>query len=93
MPVTYGTYEKQLKLLPLTLHASGGASVVVRFGYVGEDGEFSPTTEQTFAIDAENVEKILGAQPTPGLSRRDDLSFAIYTHLVTHGLVAAGSIS
>lgn len=93
MPVTYGTYEKQLKLLPLTLHATGGATVAVRFGYVGEDGEFSPTTEQSFSIDAENVAFILDAEPTAGLTRRDDLSFAIYTYLVSNGLVAAGSIS
>ena len=93
MPVTYGNYEKQLKLLPLTLHATGGASVVVRFGFVGADGEFTPTTEQTFSIDEVNVAMILDVQPRAGLSRRDDLSLAIYTYLVTNGLVAAGTIS
>ena len=93
MPVTYGTFQKQLKLLPLTLHATGGATVAVRFGYVGDDGEFNATTEQAFSIDAENVALILDAQPTVGLTRRDDLSLAIYTYLVTNGLVAVGSIS
>jgi hypothetical protein len=51
MPITYGSFVKQMKLLPLTLSADGGATVVVRFGYVGEDGSFSPATESTFAFD------------------------------------------
>lgn len=93
MPITYGPYTRQLKLLPLTLHAGGGATVVVRFGYVGEDGIFVGSTEQTFAFDESVASGILDAQPSAGLSRRDDLSLAIYTYLVTSGLIEAGDIS
>lgn len=93
MPVSYGNYQKQLKLLPLTLYDSGGASIVVRCGFVGDDGIFNPTSEQTFSIDAASVSSILDSQPVTGLSRRDDLSLAVYQYLVTNGLVAAGTIS
>lgn len=93
MPISYGNYTKQMKLLPLTLAADGGASVWVRFGYVGEDGQFQATTEQQFMFSAETVASILDSDPTPGLSRRDDLSFAIYTYLVNNNLIPAGTIT
>lgn len=94
MPVSYGTYQKQMKLLPLTLHAGGEATVVVRFGFVAEgSNEFTATTEQTFNISADIVSSILDTAPTAGLTRRDDLSLAIYTYLVTNGLIEAGTIS
>ncbi len=93
MPIQYGTYTKQLKLLPLTLDAEGGASCTARFGFVGEDGIFNCTEGNTFTFTPEEVSEILDAPPTEGLSRRDDLSFAIYTKLVTKGLVELGTIS
>lgn len=93
MPVTYGMFQKQLKLLPLTLHADGRASVTVRFGYVGEDGVFSANTEQVIEVDAVGVGQILDAPPTPGLSRRDDLSYSVYVYLVSKGLIEAGEVS
>lgn len=93
MPVTYGTYQKQMKLLPLTLNDDGSASVVVRYGFVDETGIFDPVTAQTFNILPADVSTVLDAAPTAGLSRRDDLSFAIYTYLVTSGLIAQGTIS
>lgn len=93
MPVTYGAYTKQLKLLPLTLQADGAATVVVRYGYVGESGVFEAATERTIPIVAADVSAILDAPPTPGLSRRNDLSLAVYTHLVQMGVIEAGEIS
>lgn len=93
MPVTYGTYTKQLKLLPLTLQADGYASIVVRWGYVGDDDVFNETSMSTFIIQPADVNLILDAPPTPGLTRRDDLSLAVYQYLVTNGLVEAGAIS
>lgn len=93
MPITYGGYTKVMKLLPLTLYADGGASVTVRFGYVGVDSVFNPSTESTFAFSPEVVSSILDAPPTPGLSRRDDLSFAIYQYLVAIGSIPAGEIT
>lgn len=93
MPITYGSFQKQLKLLPLVLHDNGKATIAVRFGFVGEDGVFTATTNQSFDMEADIVSSILDAPPTPGMTRRDDLSFAIYQYLVTHGLVEAGDIS
>lgn len=93
MPVTYGTFTKQLKLLPLVLQADGGANVTVRYGYVGDDGIFTASTEQQFQIEPEQVVKILDDKPIHSLSRRDDLSLAIYGYLVKTGLVEPGQIS
>jgi len=93
MPVTYGTFVKQLKLLPLTLTADGRATVAVRFGYVGSDGVFTAHEERAFQIDAAGVSEILDAAPTPGMTRRDDLSYAVYGYLVTHGLIEPGDIT
>jgi hypothetical protein len=93
MPVTYGSFTKQLKLLPLTIFPDDRASVSVRFGYVGESGVFEPMTEQVIQIAPEGVREILDAPPTMGLSRRDDLSYAVYGYLVRNGLIEAGHIS
>ncbi len=93
MPITYGAFTKQMKLLPLTLLADGGALVTVRFGYVGDDGIFQSSTESQFNFTAEVVSQILDAKPIEGLTRRDDLSFAIYSYLVSNDLIPAGTIS
>ena len=92
MPIQYGTYTKQLKLLPLSLLDDGSATVTVRFGY-SSNGSFEAATTQVFYMPAEAVEAVLDAEPVGGLTRRDDLSLAIYQYLVTNGLVEAGEIS
>lgn len=92
MPISYGVFEKQLKLLPLILYADGSASIAVRFGYV-DNNEFTPTTEKTFNISPIDVSSILDTIPTPTLTRRNDLALAVYTYLVTHGLVEPGIVS
>lgn len=93
MPITYGNFTKQLKLLPITLHPDGGATVSVRYGFVGEDNVWTPAEERQINLQAAAVASILDQQPTAGLSRHDDLAAAVYTHLVTNGLVPAGEIS
>lgn len=93
MPITYGQFTRQLKALPLTLHADGTATLTVRFAFVGDDGVFAPTEERVFLIAVDAVNAILDAPPRAGMSRRDDLSLAIYTHLVTAGLIEAGQVS
>jgi len=92
MPISYGSFDRQLKLLPLVLHDHGGADVTVRYGFV-IDGEFQSTSQRSFSINAADVSTILDAPPTAGLSRRDDLSLAVYAYLVAQGLVEAGEIS
>jgi hypothetical protein len=93
MPITYGQYTKQIKLLPLILDAAGGAKITVRYGYVGIDNQFIPFTDSTFNMDPTTVGSVLDATPIPGLTRRDDLTFAIYNYLVAAGLVEAGIIT
>ena len=92
MPISYGSFEKQMKLLPIVLDANGGARVTARIGYV-EDGQFVPMSEQGFDMTPDEVSATLDKPPTPGLSRRDDLAFAIYMHLVETGKVQPGHIS
>lgn len=93
MPVTYGTYTKQLKLLPLLLEQDGTATLTVRFGYVSDDQEFTESTASAYKFSQEEVQSILDAEPTPGMTRRDDLSFALYQYLVQSGKIPPGSIS
>jgi hypothetical protein len=93
MPITYGSYKKLVRLLPLTLNADGSAVVSVRWGFQNGGGEWSPFSEQQFAIAPDDVGTILDAQPRKGLSRRDDLALAVYEHLVQKGLIEAGEIS
>jgi hypothetical protein len=93
MPVVYGNYTKQLKLLPLTLHSDGSAIVSVRYGFTDELGNFEAATEKSVFIGEEGVSAILDSEGIAGLTRRDDLSFAVYTYLVTNGYIEAGTIS
>lgn len=93
MPITYGNFTKQLKLLPITLHPDGGATVSVRYGFVGEDNVWTPAEEKQIPLQAEAVAAILGQQPTAGMTRHDDLAAAVYAHLVSNGLVPSGEVS
>jgi hypothetical protein len=93
MPISYGSYTKQVKLLPLTLAADGTATVAVRYGFADDHGNFNPVTEKHVPVSADQVSAILDAAPTPGLSRRDDLSLAMYTWLVTNGHLEPGTVS
>jgi hypothetical protein len=94
MPVTYaGNYTKQVKLLPLTLSADGTAHVTVRYGFADEQGNFAAISEKTVPMSEIDVATILGASPTPGLTRRDDLSLAVYTWLVTNGHLEPGRVN
>lgn len=92
MPISYGQFEKQLRLLPLTLNADGSATVSWRFGFI-DDGNFVPSEEYSARVTAEDVSRILDAPAREGMTRRDDLSLAVYTYLVASGLVKAGEVS
>ena len=93
MPISYGTFTKQLKSLPLTLYADGRASVTIRFGYVDSNNNFFPAEEKNFMFDPSEVSMILDTPSMPGLNRREDLNLALYNMLVQKGLVEAGIIS
>lgn len=92
MPISYGTFEKQIKLLPIVLNADGSARVTVRTGFV-EDGVFQPITEQGFDMSVQEVSDTLDTMPLAGQTRRNDLAYAIYMHLVETGKVQPGHIS
>lgn len=95
MPITYGAYTKERKLLPLTLHANGTATVSVRTGFADDGGVWLSdfTSEKAVNISADGVSEILDAKSTEGMTRRDDLSLAVYMYLVKNGLIEAGEIS
>lgn len=92
MPITLGEVTLEYKSLPLLLREDGTASVTLRKGYVAA-GSFIETERRTFDVTADDVSAVLDANPTPKLTRRDDLSLALYTRLVSLGLVEAGAIS
>jgi hypothetical protein len=93
MPIFTDTVRIAYKLLPLVLEADGSALITLRKGYVKSNGEWCEINSQALQISAQNTSLILDAMPTPELTRRDDLSYAIYTYLVTNGLAPAGEVS
>lgn len=92
MPITLGEVTLEYKSLPLLLREDGTASVTLRKGYM-RNGQFIETERSTVDVTADDVSAVLDANPTPKLTRRDDLSLALYTRLVSLGLVEAGAIS
>lgn len=92
MPISYGSFEKQMRLLPIVMHADGRVSVTVRIGYM-EDGTLMSASEQVYELEATAVSTLLDIPARPGVSRRDDLAYALYVHLVTSGAIKAGTIS
>jgi hypothetical protein len=92
MPILTETVRVGYKLLPLTLYAEGGSSITLRRGLFSADGVWSDLDSKSISIDAETTAVILDTIPTPGLTRRDDLSYAIYTYLVTNGLAPVGEV-
>ena len=92
MPISYGVYEKQVKLLPLTMQADGSADITLKYGFI-ENSQFNVVSEKIVKIAPQAAAEILDSMPQAGMTRRDDLAFAIYNYLVTNGLVEPGQIS
>lgn len=92
MPITLGDVTLEYKSLPLLLREDGSASVTLRKGYM-RNGQFIETERSTVDVTADDVSAVLDANPTPTLTRRDDLSLALYTSMVQLGHVEAGEIS
>jgi hypothetical protein len=93
MPITYGSYTKQVKLLPLTLNSDGSAVVAVRWGFQSDQNDWTPVSEQQFYITPEEVSSILDSEPRLGMTRRDDLSLSVYEYLVQSSKIGPGEIS
>lgn len=92
MPITLDAVTLEYKSLPLLLREDGSASVTLRKGYM-RNGQFIETERSTVDVTADDVSAVLDANPTPKLTRRDDLSLALYTSMVQLGHVEAGEIS
>ena len=92
MPITIKSVSLEYKLLPIVFQEDGSASICVRKGYT-DNGAFVVIEGNSFTMPTADTDYILNAMPTPGMSRRDDLAFAIYTYLVTNNHVEAGVIS
>lgn len=92
MPITLGDVTLEYKSLPLLLREDGTASVTLRKGYM-RAGLFIETERRTVDVSTEDVSAVLDAMPTPTLTRRDDLSLALYQRMVALGHAEAGDIS
>lgn len=92
MPITLGDVTLEYKSLPLLLREDGTAQVTVRKGYM-RDGQFVEIERKTVDCDAVSVSAILDSEPIGKLTRRDDLSLALYAAMVQLGHVEAGEIS
>ncbi len=92
MPITLDTVTLEYKSLPLLLREDGTASVTLRKGYM-RNGQFIETERSTVDVTVDDVSAVLDANPTPKLTRRDDLSLALYAAMVQLGHVEAGEIS
>jgi hypothetical protein len=87
MPITGEQVTIVYKLLPLTLSSDGTASISVRRGLLHASGMFECLSEVAYFINTEDTSSVLDAPPIYGLSRRDDLSFAVYNYCVSKGYV------
>ena len=92
MPILLQNINLEYKLLPITLNEDGTTKIVIRKGYT-LNGIFNIIEGITIELSAVITASVLDTTPTPGLSRRDDLSLAIYTYLVTNNLIEQGVIS
>ena len=92
MSILLQNVDLEYKLLPITLNEDGSTKVTVRKGYT-LNGIFNIIEGITTELSKETTASVLDTIPTPGLSRRDDLSLAIYTYLVTNNLIEQGVIS
>ena len=92
MPVILKQVTLQLMLLPIELRADGSCLITVRKGYP-ENGDFIVCDSRTIEISPNDTQGILDCLPTPGLTRKDDLAFAVYTYLVNNNHIEAGTIS
>lgn len=91
MPITLEQVQLEYKSLPLTLNEDGSCNVTLRKGYY-KDGNFIIVAMEPYHANAEETSAILDVQGIPQLTRRDDLSLAIYQFCVSKG-AEAGIIS
>lgn len=91
MPITLGSFTLEYKSLPLLFNEDGSMVITLRRGYV-EGGVFRAISTETYFATREEVEKVLDIKPMDGLTRRDDLSLALYQFCISKG-AEVGEIS
>jgi hypothetical protein len=92
MPVTADQVTVTYHLLPLTLTADGCAEVTVRRFMTHADGTQELVDTKNLSLSQTEAATLLGAQPTAGKIRKDDLSDAVYALLIARGDIK-GTIS
>jgi hypothetical protein len=74
------------KVLPIRINEDASVAVTLRRGHmVGETFIVIDTIQAS--LDPAQALAILQAQPTPGKNRWDDLSDALYAHLIAQGYI------
>jgi hypothetical protein len=76
------------KALPLTINADASVAVTVRMGYVDEAGSFQVLNTKQVSLDPAEAQAILQAAPEKDKTRWDDLSDALYEHLIAKGYIS-----
>lgn len=84
MPITLGSVTLEYKSLPIQYNVDGSVSITLRKGYMKGDEFVVIGLENYFATKAE-ADSIMDVNPVNGLSRRNDLSLAIYQFCVSKG--------
>jgi hypothetical protein len=92
MPISIKSVDLEYILLPISLFPDGTCSVTVRKGYK-DNGEFVTIEGNTVIISELDVSAMLDSLPTAGLTRREDMSLAVYQYLADNNHVEAGIIS
>ena len=85
MPITLETVTLQYKSLPITLHEDGSCTVTLRKGYFDENNNFIIVGLENYYANAQETSAILDIEGIHGLSRRNDLSLAIYQFCISKG--------
>ena len=85
MPITLETVSLQYKSLPITLHEDGSCTVSLRKGYFDEFNNFVIVGIENYHATSAETSTILDVEGLHGLTRRDDLSLAIYQFCISKG--------
>lgn len=73
------------KILPILYNPDGTVVITLRKGFIDLDGSFVIYGQENYFATKEEADTILDAPPTEGLSRRDDLSKALYEFCILKG--------
>ena len=84
MPITLGSVTIEYRSLPIQYNSDGTVTITLRKGYM-QGSEFLVIGLENYSATKEEANAIMDAHPTAGLTRRDDLSLAIYGFCVSKG--------